>query len=142
MPTSQSDSPPTPAVPLVHHVAQRRNVVLLVALLAIVATAIGALVFGPARGARDDIGHVRTDLHGTHTTLQATLRTTRASLARTTALLHSTETALTVSRQGLTVARQSEQLAGTTTANTTMLVQQTGSTLTTVQQVVTALGPL
>ncbi len=56
-----------------------------------------ALIFGPARGLRDDIGHLRTDLHSSRKGIYGTLATTRRSLMKVTAQLRVTEQSLRIS---------------------------------------------
>jgi hypothetical protein len=106
-----------------------------VLLLALATAATAALVFGPARGARTDIGHVRTDLHASRAGIFSLLD-------RTTTELKTTERSLGVQKQGLVVASNAEQLTHTTTSNTTQLLTQTSAILTTIHQVVSSLGPL
>lgn len=121
---------------------QRHRRILGAAVGALLLTGTLMLIFGPARGARDDLGHVHTDLHATRVDIHATLATQRLALGRSSALLRSTQTSLSIAQQGLSVAENSERLAGTTTANTTALLRETTSTSATVRRVLTALGPL
>ena len=121
------------ASPTVRHTRRYTAVAVLLLLLATAATA--ALVFGPARGARTDIGHVKTDLHASRTGIFKTLD-------RTTDALKTTERSLGVQKQGLVVASDAEQLTHTTTGNTTQLLTQTTAILTTIHQVESSLGPL
>lgn len=99
-----------------------------VALLALIATvlgaAVGVLLLGPARGTRDDISSVRSDLavaqqgltlardlrygagHTTVIVAQQTLRTGKQALTTATATLQTLTTSLDVQRQQLAVAQQ------------------------------------
>lgn len=113
----------------------RRHRAALVAIAAISVAAICALLFGPARGARDDIAHVRTDLHSSRQGIYGVLQ-------RTTQQLRAAEQSLEIQRQGLSIAHSSQQLARATSHNTADLLDQTTSTLALVRRVVTQLGPL
>lgn len=99
-----------------------------VALLALVATvlgaAVGVLLFGPARGARDDIGSVRSDLHGSRQAIGATLGTARTDAVQAgTALARTT---LTVAQQTLRTGKQALTTATDTlqTLTTSLDVQR------------------
>jgi hypothetical protein len=115
--------------------------------IALVTTAVltvGAcwVIFAPARGARDDLGQVRTDLHASRGGIYATLHTGRRSLAVVTTQLKTTERSLAIQQRGLTVAKSSEQVARTTSNSTEAILRRTGQALSTVRRVIRALGPL
>jgi hypothetical protein len=113
----------------------RRRLLVWIVIAAVALTATCALLFGPARGARDDLAHVRDDLHASRTGIFQTVRVL-------TGQLHTTEHLLRTQRRGLSVAKESERIAGTTAEHTGALLQQTTTMVTTVQQVLSALGPL
>jgi hypothetical protein len=127
-PTRSADTGPLIA-------SRRRRLIAWAVIVAIALTAAGALIFGPARGARNDIAHVRTDLHASRSGIFDTVRVL-------TAQLRTTEQSLIIQRRGLSVAKQSQHIARTTSKATGDLLQQTTTMVTTVRQVLTALGPL
>jgi hypothetical protein len=130
--------PPAPVVP----VLSRLQKLVLVGLLVLSMTATSVVLFGPARGARVDIGKVQNDLHATRGGIDSTLKVSRATLKELSAQLEVTRTSLEIQEQGLRVARSSEQIAGATASDTETIRRQTAETLRTVRQVITALGPL
>ncbi|MCU1693885.1 MAG: hypothetical protein JWM64_2976 [Frankiales bacterium] len=94
-----------------------------------------ALVFGPARGMRDDIGELQTDLASSQKGIYGTLGTGREALSVTRAQLADAEQSLVLQQQGLEVAQAAEQ-------DTTAIREQTEAALRTVREVTAALGPL
>lgn len=104
-------------------------------IVVVVATAATALIFGPARGARNDISHVRQDLHYSRSGISATVRTL-------TDQLKTTEQSLVIQQRGLSVATDSQQVAHVTSGYTAELLQQTTTILDTIKHVLAALGPL
>ena len=120
----------------------RLQKVVLAMMLVLSVTATVLVLFGPARGAREDLGAVRTDLHSTRAGIYSTLGVQRRTLARITAQLRTTQTSLEIQQEGLTVARTSQQLAGRTTRSTEAIRRQTAQTLATLRRVIAALGPL
>lgn len=122
-------------LPRVTPVLSGRQVVVLVIVGTFLLAAGCSLVFGPGRGARDDIGQVRTDLGSTLTTAQRTL----AELTTTLTLV---QDSLEIQEQGLTVAKDSQDIARTGVDTTLVIRRQTSDTLTTLKQVIETLGPL
>lgn len=112
---------------LVLPVLSVRQRLVLVILLALSVAATATLVFGPGRGVREDIAHVRTDLDASRGGIYGTLAVSRRSLRQVTDQLETTKQSLEIQREGLEVARSSEQLAGRTVESTdTMTGQATG----------------
>lgn len=102
---------------------------------AVLLAATSALVFGPARGARNDIAQTRADLHVSRHGIFSTLDVGRATLADATTQLRLAEQALQLQKQGLAIA-------ASTSADTHDVRQRTDEALQTVRQVLQALGPL
>ncbi|MCW2829662.1 MAG: hypothetical protein JWP31_354 [Aeromicrobium sp.] len=127
---------------LVLPVLSTRQRVVLVVVLVVSVGATAALVFGPARGAREDIGQVRTDLHGSRVGIYDTLAVGRRTLDKLSEQLRTTKTSLEVQQQGLAVAQSSQQVAGATLDETRDIRRQTADTLATLRRVIAALGPL
>jgi hypothetical protein len=123
-------------------VLSRRQVAVLAVLLLLSLAATSALVLGPGRGAREDLGAVRADVDRTEELIGGTLGVQRRTLARITAQLETTRDSLRVQRVGLEIARSSGRVAGETLESTRAIEQQTRTALTAVRRVVTALGPL
>jgi hypothetical protein len=121
---------------------KRSHVGLAAAIGAVLLASLAALLFGPARGARDDIGHVRKDLAASRTGIYQTLDTGRASLADADRTLRATETSLQVQQQGLAISSQALQTAQGTGQDVAAIRSQTDAALATVRQVIAALGPL
>ena len=92
-----------------------------------------ALVFGPGRGLREDIGDVQDDLASSQKGIYGTLGTGRESLAVVRQQLAGAERSLVLQRQGLEVAQAAEQ-------DTTAIRAQTDAALQTVREVSRALG--
>ena len=113
---------------------------LVVAILVLSATC--ALVFGPARGARNDIGEVRDDLDVSRQGIFETVEIGRTNLAKVTRQLRITRTSLEVQQQGLRIAGESQDIARTGVRTTERIEQQTSEALTTLRRVIRALGPL
>jgi hypothetical protein len=129
---------PEPVTP----VLSRRQTMILVALLVLSVAATGVVLLGPARGAREDIGHVQTDLDATRGGIRATLQVSRRTLSQLSAQLEVTQTSLEIQQEGLGVARRSQRVAGSTARATESIRRQTAETLATIRQVIAALGPL
>jgi hypothetical protein len=104
-------------------------------IVAIVLTASGALIFGPARGARNDLAHVRTDLHASRSGIFQTVRVL-------TGQLETTQQLLLVQQRGLSVARETQRIARTASQHTDDLLNQTTMMVLTIRQVLAALRPL
>lgn len=119
---------------------RERAVVLIIATLLLAGAC--ALIFGPARGARDDIAQVRTDLHHSRHDIHRTLRTARTTLDGLLQELQVTQDSLAVARRGLDVAQNSNKVAHLGLGATRTIRQKTTQTLTTVREVIAALGPL
>ncbi|MCU1592893.1 MAG: hypothetical protein JWO12_285 [Frankiales bacterium] len=116
-------------------VLTRRQFGLLLLIGAVLLAGTCVLVFGPARGARNDIGHVRDDLNVSRRGIFGTLDTGRKTLAEATAQLRLTEQSLEIQQQGLSVAAAAKQDTGAIRA-------QTQQALDTVREVLAALGPI
>jgi hypothetical protein len=119
-----------------------RQVVVLVVVGTFLLAATCSLVFGPARGARDDIGQVRTDLHASRQDVHQTLGTARRTLTRLTDTLGLVQDSLRLQQQGLDIAQESQDVARTGVDATLDIRRQTTDTLATLRRVITALGPL
>jgi chromosome segregation ATPase len=119
---------------------RQKSLALLVGVVLLVS--VTALIFGPARGAREDIGHVRKDLNASRTGIYQTRDTLAATLQGITAQLQTTQQSLEIQQQGLTVARDTQRITQTATDNTEAIRAQTASTLDMVRQVLAALAPL
>ena len=115
--------------------ATRRHKAMLLVLAAIVLGAVCALVFGPARGARDDIGRLRADQDVSRGYIHRQLETVGAQLTVA-------QRSLGVQRQGLVIAARSQQLVGATSRSTTDILGDTDQALSTVRQALAALQPL
>lgn len=120
----------------------RRPIILAVAIATVIFAGTCVLIFGPARGARNDISHLRVDLHASRGGIFQTLAVGRTTLTDLTQELQITEHSLAVQQQGLRVAQTSQRIARTTSTNTKLVLHQTTATLATVRRVVAALGPL
>jgi hypothetical protein len=114
---------------------RRRRLAVLVVSVAVILAASGALVFGPARGARNDLAHVRTDLHASRSGIFQTVRILTGQLRTTRQLL-------VTQQSGLAVAKESQGIARTTSQHTAELLNETTTMVSTIQQVLAALGPL
>jgi hypothetical protein len=139
--TDATDSTPSVsdrAVPVVTR--QQFGLLLLIGAVLLAGTVV--LIFGPARGARNDIGQVRKDLTVSRRGIYGTLDTGRKTLADATAQLRLAEQSLQIQQQGLVIAKDSQHVAHTTAADTDAIRQQTERALKTVQDVLKALGPL
>jgi methyl-accepting chemotaxis protein len=123
-------------------VLTHRQVAVLVVLLLLSTGATAALVLGPGRGAREDLGAVRADLDRTEELIDGTLGVQRRTLDRITTQLETTRDSLRVQRVGLEIARSSGRVAGETLESTRAVERQTRTALAAVRRVVTALGPL
>lgn len=129
------------AVPVIPQPTRRQQVLVLAAVVVwVVAAAI--LVFGPARGARNDLASVRSDLNGTHDSVDGALITSRRTLEQLTEQLETTQDSLKIQKQGLDIAAETQRLTSTGVGVTTDIRQQTTDTLATLRQVTSALGPL
>lgn len=116
-------------------VVTRRQFALLLLIGAVLLAGTCVLVFGPARGARNDIGQVRTDLNASRRGIFGTLDTAHKTLADATAQLRLTEQSLVIQQQGLSLATGAKQDTGA-------IRQQTQQALDTVREVLAALGPI
>jgi hypothetical protein len=97
------------------------GIVLLIGAVLLAGTCV--LVFGPARGARNDIGQVRTDL-------TVSRRGIFSALADATV------------QQGLGIAKDSQHVAHLAADDTEAIRVQTEQALTTVRDVLAAVGPI
>lgn len=123
-------------------VLSRDQKLILVILLVVSMAATSAILFGPARGARQDIGGLHVDLHAARGDIHDTLGVSRRTLAEVSAQLRTTKTSLEIQEQGLGVAKSSQRIAGGAARDTETIRRQTAATLSTVRQVIAALGPL
>lgn len=123
-------------------VFSRRQKLILGVLLVLSVTATGLVLFGPGRGAREDLAHLRTDLHGTRAGVATTASVSRRTLDELSAELQTTQKSLEIQVQGLSVARSSQRIAGSTARSTETIRRQTVAALATTRHVLAALGPL
>lgn len=121
------------AVPAVRPVVSRGHRVLLLSVAGLLLAGTLALLFGPARGMRDDIGETQSDLASSEKAIYGTLGTGRESLAVVRTQLAAAEQSLVLQREGLAVAQAAEQ-------DTTAIREQTEAALQTVREVTAALG--
>ncbi len=122
-----------PRVP-VSLMTRAQGTVLTLVLVVLLGGTLG-LVFGPARGMRDDIGETQTDLASSEKAIYGTLGTGRETLSVARTQLGMAERSLMVQQEGLQVAQAAEQ-------DTTAIREQTEAALQTVREVTAALGPL
>jgi hypothetical protein len=124
-----------------HRVAHPQAAILgLVVALLLAATCV--LIFGPARGARNDIGQVRADLNASRRGIFGTLDVGRQTLSDATTQLRLAEQSLMIQQQGLLIATDAQQVARHAAEDTAAIRMQTEQALTTVRAVLAALGPL
>lgn len=114
----------------------RRPLVLAGAIGLVLLAGLLVLVFGPARGARDDIAAIRGNVHGAHIGITDTLQTQRASLGHLTLQLQALRASLRVQVAALHTARNTaadvHQLLGQarlTEQSTTAILRQAELTL-------------
>lgn len=119
---------------------QQRAVALVVAIFLL--AGVCGVLFGPARGARDDIGELRDDLDASRRGIGETVEIGQTTLDRLARQLKVTERSLTIQRRGLRTARESQEVARVGVNSTRRIEAQTTQTLTTLRRVVAALGPL
>lgn len=93
------------------------------------------LLFGPARGARNDIAHTRKDLNVSRRGIYSTLEVGRRTLDDANAQLKLAQQALEMQQQGLVIA-------SATSTNTHDVRLRTDEALRTVQDVLKELGPI
>jgi chromosome segregation ATPase len=127
---------------LVGRAVTRRQVLVAATIGVLILGAVCGLVFGPARGLRDDIAHVRTDLNSSRHGIYGTLATSRTTLERTDSQLRATEKSLVIQQQGLTIAADTRRISGAAAQHSADILRDTTATLNTVRRVVAALGPL
>jgi hypothetical protein len=132
------DGPPQLVLP----VLSPGQKLILTGLLVLSVLATGLVLFGPARGAREDIGHVRTDLFATRQHTASTVVVSQRTLTKLAAELQTTQSSLKIQKQGLDVATSSERLAGDTAQTTESIRRQTAGAIATTTRVIAALGPL
>lgn len=120
----------------------RRQFSLLLVIGAVLLAGTCVLIFGPARGARNDISDVQHDLNASRRGIYTQLEVARGNLADANRQLRLTEQSLVLQQQGLQIARSGEQAAQSAAQSTQQIEQQTAATLATVRQVIDALGPL
>lgn len=135
-----ADQPTRAGQPVPVFTWQQLGLVLLAGAILLAGTCV--LIFGPARGARNDIHQVRTDLQVSRRGIYGTLDVGRKTLADATEQLLMAEQSLQIQQQGLSIARDTQQVAHSAAGDTDAIRQQTGQALTTVQDVLKALGPI
>lgn len=118
-------------VPLV----TKRQLGLLLLILAVLLGGTCALVFGPGRGMRTDIVHVSDDLDASRRGIFNQLTIARTQLA-------ATETSLKIQEQGLQVALAGEHDAKSAAQSTQQILDQTREALQLVREVTQSLGPI
>jgi hypothetical protein len=114
---------------------------LLGAIGAVLLAGVLVLIFGPARGARDDIAAVRGDLRGSHIGIDRTLDTQRMALRRLTAQLATLRQSLRVQSAALHTARHTGrgveailEQARQTQQTTALILRQAQLTLAQLEQ--------
>ena len=128
--TATTDERPVPV-----RVVTRRQLGLLLLILAVLLGGTCALIFGPARGMRTDIVHVSDDLDASRDGIFNQLTTARTQLA-------ATEKSLKIQEQGLQVAVEAERDAQSAAQASQQILDQTREALRLVREVTEALGPL
>lgn len=113
----------------------KRQLGVLVLILAVLLGGTLALVFGPGRGIRTDISRVSKDLDASRDGIFSQLGTARTQL-------HLTEQSLTIQEHGLQVAVAGEKDASSAARSTQEILDQTRQALALVRQVLASLGPL
>ena len=108
---------------------------LAVAISLVLLAGILALIFGPARGMRNDIGHVSGDLNASRHGIFLQLDAARTQLGMA-------ESSLKIQEQGLAVAVQTQKDTSSASQSTQDLLLQTREALQLVRDVTKALGPL
>ncbi len=116
-------------------VMSRRQGGVLLAALAVLLAGTLVLLFGPARGLRQDIGQTQADLASSERAIYGTLGTGRETLDVVRTQLADAERSLVIQQQGLEIAQAAQQ-------DTTAIRAQTEAALQTVREVARALGPL
>ncbi len=127
----------TTKIRLSHH--QRASLAVVGVLLL---ASVCALLFGPARGAREDIAQVRQDLASTEDGIYKTLDTNRRMLDKLVRQLRTARDSLQIQKQGLLIARDVQGMTKTGVDATLDIRRDTNSALATLREVITALGPL
>lgn len=112
-----------------------RQLAVLLLIGAVLLAGILVLLFGPARGARNDIASLRTDLSASREGIYGTLGTAITQL-------DATRTSLEIQEQSLAVAVEAEKDAESGAQATQQILDQTRDALTLVREVTQALGPL
>lgn len=109
---------------------------------AVLLSGVLVLLFGPARGMRNDIGSLRTDLSASREGIYGQLGTGREQLGTAVVQLRATEKSLRIQEQGLAVAVEAEKDASSAAQATQEILDETRATLALVRDVADALGPL
>lgn len=120
--------------PVVVRLSGRQRVVALVVAIFVLAAAC-SLIFGPGRGAREDLHQVRTDV-------AETVRIGHTTLARLESQLRKTQRSLRVQQQSLRVVRDTQAITATGVRSAENIEQQTVQAVAMLRRVITALGPL
>jgi hypothetical protein len=122
------------ATAVARRVMTRRQLGVLLVILAVLLGGALALVFGPARGLRTDIVHVSDDLDASRDGIFLQLNTARTQLGLT-------EQSLEIQEAGLQVAAEAEKDTTVAAQSTEQLLEETRATLTLVREVSQSLGP-
>lgn len=115
---------------------------LLLVVLAVLLAGVLVLLFGPARGLRNDIGQVNDDLAASRQGIYGQFGTGREQLSTARVQLAATEQSLVIQERGLQVAVAAEKDATAAARATQQILDQTREALTLVREVTQALGPL
>jgi hypothetical protein len=113
----------------------RRQFQLLLLIGAVLLAGTITLVFGPGRGARNDIHQTRQDLNASRRGIFSTLDVGRKTLADANVQLQVAQQALELQKQGLAIA-------SATSTDTRDVRRRTDEALQTVREVLEALGPI
>lgn len=116
---------------------------MLLLVLGVLLAGLLVLLFGPARGMRNDIGQLSTGLSTSRGDIYGQFGTGREQqLSPPRAQLETTERSLVIQEQGLQVAVAAERDATSAAQATQATQDQTREALTLVREVTQALGPL
>jgi hypothetical protein len=108
---------------------------------AVLLSGVLVLLFGPARGMRNDIAELSTDLSASREGIYGQLGTGRQQLGTAVVQLRATEQSLMIQEQGLAVAVEAEKDATSAAQATQAILDETRATLALVRDVIESLGP-
>ena len=123
-------------------VMTRRQLGVLLVIGAVLLSGVLVLLFGPARGMRNDIGELSTDLSASRDGIYGQLGTGREQLGTAVVQLRATERSLMIQEQGLAVAVEAEKDATSAAQATQEILVETRAALALVRDVAESLGPL